>query len=58
MTKWAVEKGLLEKGHYWYKLKWEQRTVVENDKVKWCWNFEYWTKEATAQSKTRCDERV
>ena len=50
MTKWVVEKGLLEKGHYWYKLKQEQRTVVGNDKVKWCWNFEYqMRKETTAQ---------
>ena len=36
MTIWAVEKGLLEKCRCWYKLKWEQGMVINNDKVKIC----------------------
>ena len=36
-----VEKELLESGQCWYKLKWEHGTVIENDKVKLYWHFEY-----------------
>ena len=40
----------MEKGHCWYELKSEQGTVIENDKVKLCWDFEYWKrKETTAR---------
>ena len=47
MAKWAVGKGLLEKGQCWYQLKWEQGRVIENDKVKLCWDFKYLMKKET-----------
>ena len=41
---------MLEKSQCWYKLNWEQETVIEHDKVKLCWDFEYrMGKETTAR---------
>ena len=36
---WAVVEGLLKRGQYWHKLKWEQGSVIENDMVKLCWTL-------------------
>ena len=34
-----VGEGLLKRGQYWHKLKWEQGAVIENDMVKLCWTL-------------------
>ena len=39
MATLTVEKIFLATGQYGYKPKWERGTVIENDKVKLCWNF-------------------
>ena len=40
MSTHAVEKGMLKKYQYRYNLKWEQGTVIENNQVKLCRDFE------------------
>ena len=38
-----------KKGKCWYKLKLEQRMIIETDKVKLCWEFDYWMRNKTVQ---------
>ena len=35
------ENELMERNQAWYKVKWGQRAVLENEHVKISWNFEY-----------------
>ena len=50
MTAWCKEQELMVQDEPWYKVKWSQGTVIENDKVKMIWDFEYrMRKESTAR---------
>ena len=41
MVAWYKENGLMERNQAWYKVKWGQRAVLDNEHVKMSWNFEY-----------------
>ena len=45
----VVEKEMLKKDQYWYNLKWELETVIENNQVKLCRNFEYQIRTETVE---------
>jgi hypothetical protein len=49
MTAWCKENDLMT-DEPWYKVKWSQGEVMENEKVKMTWDFEYqMRKESTAR---------
>ena len=41
MTAWAKINRLLDYDQCLHKLKWDKGTMLENEEVKLCWNFEY-----------------
>jgi len=50
MTAWCKEHDLMAQDQVWYKVKWDQGAVLENDMVKMSWDFEYhMRKETTAR---------
>jgi len=50
MTAWCKEHDLMAEDQPWYKVKWDQGAVMENEKVKMAWDFEYhMRKETTAR---------
>ena len=38
---WGKQEGLLAEETVWYKQKWEKGKVLENEKAKMVWDFEY-----------------
>ena len=40
-VEWAKQEILINQQTVWYKEEWEKGTVLENDKAKLIWNFEY-----------------
>ena len=38
---WAKQEELIDQQTVWYKEKWEQGTVLENEKAKLIWDFDY-----------------
>lgn len=41
---------MLQQDQCWYKIRWDKGTVLENEQVKLCWDFEYkMRKERTAR---------
>ena len=44
---WAKEYELVSKGTIWYSERWEQGTVMENDKGKLVWDFEFHLRKTT-----------
>ena len=50
MTAWCKENELMKDDEPWYKVKWSQGEVIENEDVKMTWDFEYqMRKESTAR---------
>ena len=50
MAAWCKEQDLMAEDEPWYKVKWNQGTVMENERVKMAWDFEYqMRKESTAR---------
>ena len=50
MTVWCKENELMKDDEPWYKVKWSQGEVIENEDVKMTWDFEYqMRKESTAR---------
>ena len=41
MTAWCKENKLMGNDEPWYKVKWDQGAVMENEEVKMSWDFEY-----------------
>ena len=41
MVAWCKENELMERDQAWYKVKWGQGAVLENEHVKMSWDFEY-----------------
>jgi len=46
-VEWGKEKGLIEEKEKWYELSWKKGTMVENDKAKIVWDFEFKTRKKT-----------
>ena len=47
---WCKENELMERDQAWYKVKWGQEAVLENEHVKMSWYFQYnMRKESTAR---------
>ena len=50
MVAWCKENELMERDQPWYRIKWEQGAVLENEHVKMSWDFEYnMRKDSTAR---------
>ena len=41
LVEWAKQEKLIDQQTVWYKEKWEKGIVLENDKAKLIWDFEY-----------------
>ena len=51
MTAWCKEHDLMAEDQPWYKVKWDQGAVMENEKVKMSWDFEYHMRKETTASR-------
>ena len=47
VSEWGKDYGLIEKDTKWWELSWEKGKVLENDRAKIVWDFEFKTRKKT-----------